>query len=249
MAWRRTLMLILALAAVLAAPLLAQAPWPGNFRKAWVCGRVTASGKPLAGVRVMALGDAGMAMTYSAANGNYSLGVGAGKWTVTAAHKGFRLEAPAQVTLQADQANESTDLTLIPSNCMIQGRVVDEQGRALPRSAVSAAPFMDLEDEEESGDPEMRLPVQGVADEQGRFTLNLDKGTWLVSASRPNYEMSPKNPPLRIPGMPDGMVMNLPGVVARASEAGPGPECLVVLRPAARQEHGRTETGAARTGR
>lgn len=197
----------------------------------------------MAGVRVMAFGDAGMAMTHSAANGNYSLGVGAGKWTVTATHKGFRLQAPAEVTLRADEANESTDLKMVPSNCMIQGRVVDEQGRPLSHSAVIAAPFMDLDSEEDPDDSQMRMPVQGVADDQGRFTLTLDRGTWLVSASRQNYEMSPKNPPIRIPGMPDGMVMNLPGLVARASESGPGPECVVVLRPAASQAHGRTGTG------
>lgn len=184
-----------------------------------------------------------MAMTHSAANGNYSLGVGAGKWTVTATHKGFRLQAPAEVTLRADEANESTDLKMVPSNCMIQGRVVDEQGRPLSHSAVIAAPFMDLDSEEDPDDSQMRMPVQGVADDQGRFTLTLDRGTWLVSASRQNYEMSPKNPPIRIPGMPDGMVMNLPGLVARASESGPGPECVVVLRPAASQAHGRTGTG------
>ncbi len=243
MASRRFLLLTLILAALLATPLLAQVSWPGNFKKAWVCGRVTASGKPVAGVRVMAFGDAGMAMTHSAANGNYSLGVGAGKWTVTATHKGFRLQAPAEVTLRADEANESTDLKMVPSNCMIQGRVVDEQGRPLSHSAVMAAPFMDLDGEEDPDDSQMRMPVQGVADDQGRFTLTLDKGTWLVSASRQNYEMSPKNPPIRIPGMPDGMEMNLPGLVARASESGPGPECVVVLRPAASQAHGRTGTG------
>jgi len=245
MASRRFLLLTLILAALLVTPLLAEVSWPGNFHKSWVCGRVTASGKPVPGVRVMAFGDAGMAMTHSAANGNYSLGVGAGKWTVTATHKGFRQLAPAEVTLRAEEANESTDLMLVPSTCMIQGRVVDEQARPLPHSAVMAAPFVDLESEEDPDDSQMQMPVQGVADDQGRFSLTLDKGTWLVSASRPDYEMSPKNPPIRIPGMPEGMAMTLPGLVVRASESEPGPQCVVVLRPAARQEPGRPATGGA----
>ncbi len=240
----RRFWLTLTLAVLLAAPLLAQVSWPGNFQKAWVCGRVTADGKPLAGARVMALGDSGMAMTHSAANGNYSLGVGAGKWTVTATHQGFRLQTPAEVTLKGGEANETTHLALVASPAVIHGRVIDEKGRPLPRSAVMAAPFMDLESEEEaegeSDEFQSRMPAQAVADAQGRFVLNLEQGTWLVSASRLNYEMSPKNPPLRLPGMPEGMQMSLPGVVARAT-AGPGPECVVILRPADRPAKGTSD--------
>lgn len=228
----RRFWLTLSLAVLLAAPLLAQVAWPGNFQKAWVCGRVTADGKPLAGARVMALGDSGMAMTHSTANGNYSLGVGAGKWTVTATHQGFRLQSPAEVTLKGGQANETTHLALVASTAVVHGRVIDEKGRPLPRSAVVAAPFMDLESEEDGF--QGRMPAQAVADAQGRFVLSLEQGTWLVSASRRNYEMSPKNPPLRIPGMPEGMQMNLPGVVTRAT-AEPDAECVVILRPADRQ--------------
>ena len=100
-----------------------------------------------------------------------------------------------------------------------------------------AAPFMDLESGEPNADMEaMQMPANVTCDAQGRFTMTLAKGPWLLSAVRDNYEMSPKNPPIRIPGMPEGMNLGLSGVLARASEAGPGPEYTLILRPTKGQE-------------
>lgn len=219
--------LVLTLCILLTGVLAAQAQWPGRFQKAWVCGRLTVAGKPVAGVQVMAMGDAGMAMTRTAANGNYSLGVGEGDWTVTATYQGHGVDRRAEVSLKAGEANEKIDLSLTPLPHVIRGRVVDEQGRTLSHASVVATPFMDFTEEEPTEPEGMDLPLSVVADEKGHFILPVPQGVFLLMANRTNYEMSPKNPPVRIPGLPEGMAPQMPGLLARA----PGDEVVIILRP------------------
>lgn len=237
--------LILAFALLLTSLALA---WPGTFQRAWISGRVTLAGKPAAGVLVMAMGSSGMAMTRSAANGNYSLGVGEGQWTLTATSEGSGLPKPVEVTLQAGEANETTDLALTPFPCVIRGTVVDEAGRTLAGASVVAAPFVDFEDEsteDEEETPMSTTPSYGTSDAKGRFSVGVPKGTWLLSASLQGYEMSPKNPPVRIPGMPEGMAPQIQGLVAKA----PGAEVTIVLRPASAKTQNTTTPSAGDGGK
>lgn len=225
---RIALLMVLLMAAAVSAS--AASTWPVPYQRSWIAGRVTVEGKPLANVQVTAVGQHGMALARSSADGSYALGVGEGEWTVMATATGYSAGQPQQVKLAAGEANEKIDIQLTKSNAFIKGQVVDEAGKPLGNSHVAGVPMPVSTEDGETPDATDFLPCGATADAQGRFTLPARKGFWLVSAFRSNYEMSPKNPAPSVPGMPN--VPGLTGVGVPLAEGQTVDGVVVVLRPA-----------------
>lgn len=179
-----------------------------KFERAWIAGSVIAAGRPLAGVSLMArrAGDgSGYAVAENAANGNFALGVGEGRWIITGSKKGHYCKAAVEVTVAAGQASESVTIEMVPSRAFIEGVVVDESGKPIANAQVSAMPNMMAMGEDAAiammtGAENFFQAPSGRA---GTFKLETMRGRYLVSAHAEGYELSPMNPGPSIPGMED----------------------------------------------
>jgi hypothetical protein len=242
----RTTAILILLVFILSISLSAQqAKLPGNFQQAYISGSVTYNGKPLTGVTIMAIGQmGGMAMTQNASNGNYALGVGAGEWSLMVTKEGF---APTQALKTRVGFNEEKTLNIEMRkfNSYIKGIVVDEAGKPLSQSAVSAMTMPDMSfgdgvsgdyDDDDSMDMTNFMPSFCMSDKDGLFTMAVLAGNYNLSAIREGYEMSPKNPRPKIPGLdflPPGM--NIPmigsGVSVKVAEGQTVDNVKIILRP------------------
>jgi hypothetical protein len=215
----------------------------GNFPvggKAWVSGQITFEGKPIDGVKITAMGEKGIAMAVNASNGNYALGLAEGEWAISASKEGYAAEKPIKINIKGDESKENINISLKKFNSLIKGKVVDESGTPLAGAYVLAAPVpsmgMDEEDEDskdgdaEDVDPASITPSFIQSGKDGSFTLLVDKGNYLVMANKNGYEMSPNNPPAKIPGMENSPV-RLPGIMIRlkANEVKDG--VVIILKP------------------
>ena len=222
---------------------------PGNFQKAYICGAVTCGGKTLPGVQVHAMGPDGMAVAIDAENGNYALGVAAGQWTLFASKDGYYLPKPVKATVGADEAKNDVNIEMVKSTAFIEGTVVDEENKPIGGATVTALPsFLDkMMGEGSKGEEEApMMPVMSgfrgaLCDKDGNFRIQVIKGAYQLTAHFTGYEMSPKNPMPKLPGMEDmpeearammAKMMPALGVQVTVAEGETKKGVITILRPA-----------------
>lgn len=214
---------------------------PAEYTKAYISGQVTFNGAPVTGAQVMAYGgEGGNALAVNAPNGNYSLGVSSGEWTVYAMKEGYVTPRPVKVNVRADEKSEPVNIELKKSACFIEGKVVDEGGKPIPRAMVMAMPDMFAggnDRDDDRGAVMMMTHFRATADAQGNFRMQVVEGAYMLMASARGYVMSPRNPAPKIPGMEDmpaEFMKNLPqslGVQVSVAEGKTAGGVVIILRP------------------
>ncbi len=177
---------------------------PGDFHKAYITGTITAYGQSVGGAQVIAMGDQGEAITMAAGNGNYSLGVGEGSWKVIASKSGYLSPPPIAVQVSGDETRDNINFDLTKSTAYIEGVVVNESRAPLPYAMVIAMKNMFAEPHDRSNGAPMMSPGTFPTvrtDKEGRFTLQVMAGHYLVSAYKAGYILSKENPHPTIPGL------------------------------------------------
>jgi len=231
-------------------PLLAgEAVLPGGFKPCYVEGQITHAGSPLAEVQVVAYSQSGgMAIANNAPNGNYALGLAPGQWTIVATRDGYFCPVEYKTTLSG-QDTRVINISMDKSTAFIEGMVVDESNRPIPRAWVMAMPDMFSDEGGEAGmETGPRSPSQihqTNCDDKGNFRLQTMKGSYMLMANVAGYEMSPKNPRPTIPGMEDlppeyaSMMpaMQNMGIQVRVGEGETRRGVTIILRPAAQIAH------------
>lgn len=214
---------------------------PEDFHKAYISGKITCKGKLLTKVQILAYNqDGGQAIAYNAFNGNYALGIGEGEWTVAATKEGYFTPKTIKVEVNAEETKE-INIEMQKSTAFIEGIVVDESNRPLPNAWVVATPNMLGKRMTKS--PNAFSPSQiyhSRCDSNGKFRLQTMKGSYLLIAAFPGYEMSPKNPIPKIPGMENipeeykHMVptMAMMGIQVTVAEGETKKGVVIIMRPA-----------------
>ncbi len=137
-------------------------------------GRVTdaAGGAGIAGAVVAASGPAQRSAT-TGPDGNYTMALSAGTYTVTASHGLYQSRSVTGVVITVNQTtSQSFALTRLPTGTLT-GRVTDQaSGQPLVGAAVTAAG---------------PTSASTTTNSNGRYTFTLPVGTYSVSASLPLY--------------------------------------------------------------
>ncbi|MCE1247069.1 MAG: carboxypeptidase-like regulatory domain-containing protein [Firmicutes bacterium] len=207
----------------------------------YASGQVTFEGKPIAGVKVTAIGENGVAMAMNASNGNYALGLAKGEWAISASKEGYAPVKPVKVTIGDKEYKENLNIQLKKFNSYIRGKVVDESGNPIQGAYVLAAPVPSIGADDDDGDspegdgddmdPSSITPSFVESAQDGSFTLLVDKGNYLLMANKIGYEMSSKNPPAKIPGLENSPV-RLPGIMLKLKTGEQKDGVVIILAPA-----------------
>jgi len=175
---------------------------PGAFQKAYISGKITCEGSILTDVRVNAIGQGGFVFATDAANGNYSLGVSEGTWSVTAEKDGYYIEKAITVKTGAEEVKENINIEMKKTSCYIKGQVVDEENKPVKQAGANASQEQTINYENMQNMTPDEIMTQMIgsqrsfsveADGKGYFTLCTTPGTFTLTASAVKYEMSPKN--------------------------------------------------------
>lgn len=194
---------------------------PGGFRGAFVEGHVIGTSGPLAGAKIDVVGakvtktsvksgnEYGTGFAMSAANGNFAVGVGAsnlcvnkqlpinGKYFVFVSKRGY-LPQQKLVDFGGHDDIGGMQFMLETSNESIQGTIVDGNGKPLPYAFAWLTKNM-FAMFSSGGAPKghvaplvSELPMVR-SDQNGKFTIAVSPGDYVVMAEKAGYQLATKN--------------------------------------------------------
>jgi hypothetical protein len=227
-----------------------------DFENAYVQGKILCGEELLTNVNITAFNkESGMAVAVNAVNGNYALGLWKGEWTITASKEGYYLPKTLQVKLNNKQTSD-INIDLVKSNAWISGIVINENQKPVPNAFITSIPDMFASKEGPKSDDQSKMmpSVQftnvfskdNKTDENGKFKIDINPGSYLLSAHASGYEMSQKNPLPKIPGMEDipeqfrGMMMSKlkgVGIPVEVKNGETRSGVVIILAPATVKPH------------
>jgi hypothetical protein len=130
-----------------------------------ISGLVTLDGfTPLAGVSVFVNGKS----VSSDAGGRYEIHVPPGRYRISASREGNLSSSPIELSVVSYQQAENIDFVLSPQATVIRGQVVSSSGGVF-------------------GAKVQNLHAETWTDENGYYSLNVDAGTHVLTASKPGF--------------------------------------------------------------
>lgn len=212
-------------------PAMPNATWEA----AWVGGRVRSGATVLTGARVWASRDEtlhGEAEAENALNGNFALGLTAGKWTVYAEKERYRT-SEIKVTVAPGQERLDLDFNLQPSVARLRIHVAFEDGRPLVRTHAMALPAP-------TGDDEGSFRMYGRArtDTAGWARTDVDAGHYTALVMHPRHWVK-RTSTAAVRAGEEGTIRvvvapknsRLAGIVVEEGTDRPIPGALVVANP------------------
>ncbi len=134
-------------------------------------GQVLSGAQPVAGAAVTAGNGSLTFTTTSMADGRYSTSLPAGLWTITAKKAGFTDYVKTGLAINAKQVLAGVDLSLTPSQVLLQGHVTDNKKRVLKNATLTL----------------LGTAITAGSDNRGEYSIPLNSGRYQIRAQKPGY--------------------------------------------------------------